>query len=696
MQKLMISFLVFFSLSSLALNAPDASKPGPYSVATGEYHNPAQVYSDVLNDRKTELWANFHYPQDLVNTAVKLPLIILLHGNHATCGFGSNPRYDNNCEYTSTGSCPQGYQVINNHKGYDYLAQHLASWGFMVVSINANRGITCGGGTNGDYGLVLARGRLVLKHLQQLYDWQQQDGQADNGGLSRADLQLMHQIDFNQVGLFGHSRGGEGVRAAYNFYRDANSSWPKKIPNLNIKAIFEIGSVDGQSNRILDATGITWNQLVPLCDGDVVDFQGRYPFDRMILNRSEPESAQKSLYEVWGANHNFFNTEWQKADNLYCPADIRIYDPEDSGSLKQQVVAKNAVTAFFKSHLGDMPDFTFNQNLNPLAQIPAEIESVTQVDRDFIASPSGQEYFSVDEFDKRTGINHSGLHNESNQIKYSHEYLNDDWSGSNRQQQPQRVGMILWDTYNQRPYFKAVFAQLQQGINSKPYTTLDIRLGRQHSYVNKLATTDFTVQMEDDNGTLSNAVAINVNGPGSQTTILKTVRIPLTAFSGFNAERLRAVIFNFDKTASGAIYLANIRLHKQIGLGGSSPTPQPQPRPGIQPHHPKKLSKTIIISAKHNQIKLHQPAKHSRLHAQQQPIEIRLTSDVAFDVLDSLPVLHIGKQTFKLSRYPNPSNLQEIAFILTPEEFKQLNKQAIPRLRYGKQWQFKSIQDSPK
>jgi hypothetical protein len=32
---------------------------------------------------------------------------------------------------------------------YDYVAMQLASWGYVVVSINANRGITCGYGIPG-------------------------------------------------------------------------------------------------------------------------------------------------------------------------------------------------------------------------------------------------------------------------------------------------------------------------------------------------------------------------------------------------------------------------------------------------------------------------------------------------------------------------------------------------------------------
>ena len=72
------------------------------------------------------------------------------------------------------------------------------------------------------------------------------------------------------------------------------------------QSCFEIGAVDGQTSRTLDANGTTWNQLLPLCDGDVSDNQGRYPFERMLLNLSEVPHAQKSIYSVWGSESQLF------------------------------------------------------------------------------------------------------------------------------------------------------------------------------------------------------------------------------------------------------------------------------------------------------------------------------------------------------------------------------------------------------
>jgi len=114
----------------------------------------------------TEVWAKIFYPRDIKNLTEKLPLIMMLHGQHSTCGTGSNPRKDYNNDYAETGTCPPGYIVVPNHEGYNYLAENLTSWGYIVVSINTNRGINT---SDRVADAKLARGKMLLKHLSLLY-----------------------------------------------------------------------------------------------------------------------------------------------------------------------------------------------------------------------------------------------------------------------------------------------------------------------------------------------------------------------------------------------------------------------------------------------------------------------------------------------------------------------------------------------
>ena len=129
---------------------------GSYRVESDQYRIGARVIPSILSDRAVEIWAKAHYP---LAEEGNHPIVVMLHGNHPTCGRDSNPRIDDNCEYTFHGTCPSGYEVVRNHEGYDYIAKNLASFGYIVISINANRGINCGPASAGDPALNEARGK---------------------------------------------------------------------------------------------------------------------------------------------------------------------------------------------------------------------------------------------------------------------------------------------------------------------------------------------------------------------------------------------------------------------------------------------------------------------------------------------------------------------------------------------------------
>ena len=667
--------------------APDSTSMGPYQAASGEYHLPAQTDADVLSDRQTEIWAKVFYPKNIKNVKNKMPLIVMLHGNHGTCGTG-NPRRDNNCSYTNSGTCPAGYVPTPNHEGYNYLAENLASWGYVVVSVNANRGITCGYGVDGDDGLNLARGRLVLKHLSLLYKWSTTGNVPLSLGLGMEGL--IGKIDFANVGLFGHSRGGEGVRAAYNLYLDPGSSWPAKIPGLTVKAIFEVGAVDGQTSRVLDADGTVWNQLLPMCDGDVSDLEGRFPFERMLLKSTEPVHAQKSLYEVWGANHNFFNTEWQNSDSYSCTTDFKIFDPQKSGSPEQQKVALASVPAFFRSHLGNEPiDETYNQSFNPLDFLPNVVLDITQIDRDFIPSPAASESKVIEDFNQETGINSSGNKNISEQIKIVHDKLIDS--------SVQRLGQISWkSSIVGKTFFEAVVAKQNDGIDVSDYATLDFRIARKDDALNSESKTNFGVLLEDASGNFSNEISVDnyatINGPGNYNPMMQTVRIPIAEFKNVNLKKIHGVRFAFDKTMSGYLYFANIRLQKQLGLGETvNSTLMHSMNRGInftmQRLKPMQIE---YVSEKLNSVRsIHAPVKSS-LRGASPAMEIYVASEVPFPAMNNLPVLKIGDAKFTLSRYADP-DLKGLVFTVPLEQYKKLPLNSEITLVNGKVWQFGTL-----
>lgn len=338
--------------------AEDPTGLGPYAVASQEYHLPAAVDELVLEDRFVEYWAVVWAPTN-APADERLPLTVFLHGNHATCGTGSNPRRDtNSCDrvyscsarlrasfscivplvassphgtfvlsarrqYTMTGTCPEGFVVVPQHRGYDYIGERLASHGYIVVSLNANRGINSGAGVDGDARLIKARGALILGHLALLADW-------ERGGDSPLDEPLPF-IDWSRTGLFGHSRGGEAARAVLEFI-DFPEQWGTQplldrlgevANSIAVQAILEVGAVDynGRETNLdeptFDADGVAWVAVVPTCDGDVSHLAGVRPADRLLYAGSDTSAFSATVF-AWGTNHNFYSTEWQTSDSSGC------------------------------------------------------------------------------------------------------------------------------------------------------------------------------------------------------------------------------------------------------------------------------------------------------------------------------------------------------------------------------------------
>src|SRR4029450_4697880 len=121
---------------------------------------------------------------------------------------------------------------------------------------------------------------------------------------------------------------------------------------------------DGQTGRILNADGLAWNVLLPMCDGDVFNLQGVRVFDRMLRNRTDNPATQKSTFTVWGTNHNFYNTEWQLSDSAGCLGHRRLFD-RLLGSANQRQTSLASVLALLRSHVAANENHGVHTDVNP-------------------------------------------------------------------------------------------------------------------------------------------------------------------------------------------------------------------------------------------------------------------------------------------------------------------------------------------
>ncbi len=688
---------LFLASLTLGLNAqpaeaPDASARGPFRVLSSEYKLPAAIDPQVLDvppavgaPRAVELWARVYRPNDL--TAGPFPLVVFLHGNHATCGIGENPRFDDRTDYTTTGACTPEYRVVPNHLGYAYLAERLASHGYIVVSVNANRGITAGAGVPGDAGLNLARGRLLLRHLERLSIWNARAGTTPES----LGFDMQGTIDFNYVGMMGHSRGGEGIRAAYNLYRDPGTLWPARIQSrVRFQGLFEIGPVDGQTGRILNPDSTAWATLLPMCDGDVSNLQGARPFDRALRIDSE-RPTMKSTYTVWGANHNYYNTEWQVSDSGGCFGHRPLFGFLNNSDAQQQT-AIYPLMAFFRGNVGPKADRNFNRNFNPLYQTPAAASAISRVDRGY--SDLAATYI-VDDFDRPTGLSSWDFPTTTNNVDATNINLVTDGTRT-RHDPTQRVAVIAWAGASMNTFFQTDFSG---GLEGGYFQTLDFRVSRRYtpSLNPDLNTpTDFSVQLVMGDGSFSSPVRLSnyadLRGPvggafgGNLHAILQTVRIPMRDFAGANLNNLKGVRFTFDRTNSGAIFLGNIRL--SAFADGFSPLSLRADirRFWIDDHFfpiEDAVPQSNVGAATMKAVRRLTPSRGLSGKAAEAMVELEFTAEQPFPVMNELPVLRVGNREFNLSRFPVTGETTSLIFTLTRAEFEQLKEGDDVVVQYG-------------
>lgn len=667
-----------------AVVAVDPAGIGPLAVAHGEYKLKAKIDPQVTSDVVTELWARVYRPKVL--GATPHPLIVMLHGNHATCGHhvaGVKGRVDDDISYTFTGKCPDGYVVTPSHTGYAYVARRLASWGYVVVSINANRGVTAADGVEGDWGLNLRRGRLILRHLEQLDQWN-----TSGGAPASLGFDMQGAIDFGQVGLMGHSRGGEGAIAAFTLFNDSGSPWPARFHTQpQIRAIFELAPVDGQTDRTFTADNVAWNVLLPLCDGDVSDLEGVRVFDRTIEALNETAPRKKSVYAVWGANHNFFNSQWQQTDSAGCDGagNKPLFNTEAAGSPEQRLTGLYAMAAFFRAHVGPDADPDLGQLLSTSFDLPVPLDAVSIFERSFSESAATDQNAVIEAFDKASGTNTSGAANTLSNIRMTHGSVPDHDGAL-------RAGRIGWTSAGEDVFFQANWAADGQGRRVNKYRTLEFRVARQNevgSPGDSPVSTDFSIALVAADGSVSTSRPLSAYaklyapvGSFGAHPILETVRIPLADFDVLGTTAVRGVRFTFDHTAKDNIYLADLRVSRPIAAtaaAGAGAAPLPRTATPAQ-------TAALPVTAKGR------VAAVRRTSAAGSEVEIELESRDQIVVRDALPALVVGGKVFRLSRFPNRGSTFTIAFRLTAAEYTALPPGAPVVVESGRErWSFGTL-----
>ncbi|MFH1469927.1 MAG: hypothetical protein ABIO70_36420 [Pseudomonadota bacterium] len=253
----------------------DLSQAGPHAVAQETYSG-----GWWLGQRA-------YWPEDVASMA-ELPLVVISHGNG------------------------------HDYTWYDYLGEHLASHGYVVMSHQNNTGP----------GIVTAA-TTTLTNTDYLL--------GNLGSIAGGALQ--GHVDSHRIVWIGHSRGGEGVVMAYDWLRDGSYT-PSNFVAHDVVLVSSIAPTVFYSVTESDPHDVAYHLLAGAADGDVT---GQPDCTQCQFFRiAGAAQGELMVTYVQGAGHNDFN----------CCGFDDATGPDQIGRAEAQVVAESTYLALLDWRLG--------------------------------------------------------------------------------------------------------------------------------------------------------------------------------------------------------------------------------------------------------------------------------------------------------------------------------------------------------
>ncbi len=256
----------------------DLNLPGPYTSTQVDYSG-----GSWLGERA-------YYPAEIATLGV-LPLAIISHGNG------------------------------HDYRWYDYLGQHLASHGYVVMSHQNNTGP----GIESAAATTLSNTDYFLGHLDSIA-----------GGV------LQGHVDGHRITWIGHSRGGEGVVRAYDEIVDGEYT-PVYFTAADIILVCGIAPTVFEGANMSDPHTVTYHLIGAGADGDVTG-QPDCDICQYFRISDRDRGTVQTLY-VHGAAHNDFN----------CCGYADGTGPDQIGRAAAQIVAKSYYLALLELYTKKNP-----------------------------------------------------------------------------------------------------------------------------------------------------------------------------------------------------------------------------------------------------------------------------------------------------------------------------------------------------
>ena len=553
---------------------PDPGLTGPMAVSSEEYDLGNLAFNPPNFNSNVEVKGVIHYPTNL--NGGPFPVLLFLHGRHSAC---YDPTF--NTANSNNWPCNGGDLEIPSYRGYNYLGQHFASHGYIVISIGANS-ISVDDNNHNDFGMQ-ARAELIQHHLD-LWNTYNTSGGAPFGNPSK----FIGKLDLNNIGTMGHSRGGEGVvqHAIYN--KQQGSPY-------GINAVLAVAPVDFNRPVLHD---IPVGVVLPYCDGDVGDLQGVHFYDDARYIDPQDITAKHSFLFM-GANHNYFNTIWTPGEFPAGTKDdwttISSGNPEDESfcgenagtnqrfnPAKQRAALLAYSSAFFRKYIGGENQFSPIIETDDIT--PPASSTLTNSDIYVSYHPPGNQRVDINRTDNEASENNNTLGSPviTNGLA-AYDICGDDVGEQyclnlGTAQEPHnksstnsnKLGLsqlgIRWN--NNTDYYENQIPPAFQNLSQ--YKSLQFRASVNFTNSPSNQALNFSVQLRDGSGA-SHSEAVNTYSdalffpPGNWNNVLprimhNTIKIPIQNYNTIDLTNIVAVRFLFDTSVNGSILISDLSL----------------------------------------------------------------------------------------------------------------------------------------
>jgi len=583
----------------LVTTAPSADTAGDLAISEVVSYSSAPIQvedPETSTTYNSDVEGQVRYPTEGDGP---FPVVLYLHGRHATC------EYADGFEFLSSGECPdtsetgaplEATEPVDSFTGYDYMADTLASHGYVVISIDAND--VNDKDLSGDAG-VNARSQLILHHLD-IFRAINADGSYPS--LSQPDrfTGLQAKMDFSRVGLMGHSRGGQAVSHVHFLNEPGRTTLEVAAPPRNLSEPFtaphEIEAVFALAPTNFDLITVpdtTYAVLLPYCDGDVSNLQGAFIFDDTRYAEADNPTPKFQVLTK-GGNHNYYNTVWtgENGNGDDYTNDDSWCDRSDEGNGRDEPAAQRAhgeflMSSFFRLFVGG--ETAFADYWEGRAHLPLDAcpEGTTDFcdERVVLSSqaPAGERIVVNDALamERLTTNNLDGNQAAEGFARAEFCTTRNDSGGNDADGCPSvRTFSNTGQLFLQWENPEAVFTTALGGLDASGMDYLTLRVGiafNGDKNWNADDPQDFSVILRDTAGNGAAAIASAYgdalfvppgdadNGEGAKTT-LNMLLFPLGAFPGVDTSSLAAIKLRFDQSMAGAVQIADLQFQRSPSM----------------------------------------------------------------------------------------------------------------------------------